>query len=201
MSKDEVDAVTWRKLIWLCILGLLTMAPVGVSVWLFSSELSEIRMNSQRAIEVIRNSQKGIPVEKPALIPSPDWTLIGLADNDAVTASYNSELATMRSFYNMINRRYFDSQLPRNVRFGLVRDRGDLASWHPEQKIIKINPTILVGNMRQAKLAVLHEMCHISRGILHGDEDANPFGGESHGEAFQAEMLRLANLGAFKGIW
>jgi len=55
--------------------------------------------------------------------------------------------------------------------------------------VIRVNPAVR-GWKALRNWVVLHEMAHI-----------HIYPNRNHGKKFQAEMLRLAQIGAFKDVW
>jgi Zn-dependent peptidase ImmA (M78 family) len=91
--------------------------------------------------------------------------------------------------FRLYNRKYFRNKLPKDTILGWRRMRS-LMGYQQGNKIV------LSKSYRRTdalwKFTLLHEMVHLK---LDGIPCAD------HGPLFQAEMLRLANLGAFKGLW
>ena len=93
--------------------------------------------------------------------------------------------------YRKYNKLYFDGALPQDVdvffspaedSYGQVQE--EAGGW-----TLQINPKYSPDH-RMWKMVLLHEMAHLA---------VHPY--PSHGAKFQAEMLRLATAGAFKGLW
>lgn len=96
----------------------------------------------------------------------------------------------LKRWYAKYNRLYFEEKLP-NASVWWEPTAGAYADcdlleggWR-----IRVNPSIS-GWVAMAKWSLLHEMVHIK---LH------PY--RKHGKKFNAEMLRLAEIGAFNDIW
>lgn len=100
-----------------------------------------------------------------------------------------TEDAALSAFAQEINKKYFESKLPKDIRvvwvapefFGEAEAISDV-----EGKTIYMNSSLRQFD-RQARITVMHEMCHF---VVTG-----------HGLLFQNEMVRLAREGAFWGIW
>lgn len=93
--------------------------------------------------------------------------------------------------YREFNKRWFDDALPHDVDvffspaedcYGQVQEED--GSW-----TLQINPKYFIDH-RIWKMVLLHEMAHLA---------VRPY--LRHGRAFQVEMTRLANKGAFRGLW
>lgn len=103
-------------------------------------------------------------------------------------------------WYRLFNRRYFQGELPvENV----------LLCWEPVEEcdadctkvheavtdketddfLIRIDPIFRTAE-RVAKMTLLHEMVHVKL-----------WPQTSHGARFQREVMRLAAVGAFRGLW
>lgn len=97
----------------------------------------------------------------------------------------------LRRWYRTFNRKWFADELPHeaDVFYAPLDDSIAEMTWDAaETPVIRIDPIFSIC-ARMVRLALLHEMAHIH---LHST---------SHGVLFQAEMLRLANAGAMKGLW
>ena len=96
----------------------------------------------------------------------------------------------LKRIYRSYNRRFFDGQLPDafiwwEVPAGAYADCQLIDGvWR-----VRINPS-LAGWPSIARWSLLHEQAHIK---LHPNRN--------HGRKFQQEMLRLAEAGAFVGLW
>lgn len=108
----------------------------------------------------------------------------------------------LKRLYDDYNRRYFDNKLPKQARIVPSRrmpKRSALGTTEYNPKYgeqafcVKINYK-LEKMLDIAKLTLLHEMCHIK--LLNYEK--NSF---IHGKQFNQEMRRLANIGAFDGLW
>ncbi len=113
-----------------------------------------------------------------------------------VLAAHNQTQAatqgTLTLLYATYNRVYFNGELPVGVRvvfetlpneMGETRKTGDTFTIYIDPSPNK--------SPRVAAMTLFHEMVHIK---LYG-KDFN------HGPAFQAEMQRLADAGAFRDLW
>lgn len=100
--------------------------------------------------------------------------------------------AHLKRLYAKYNRLYFDGELPTHTKVWWEPTSsayadvilGDDGVWK-----LRVNPSIS-GWLSIYKWALLHEMAHIK---LH------PY--QKHGRKFDAEMMRLAQMGAFKDVW
>jgi hypothetical protein len=92
--------------------------------------------------------------------------------------------------YRYYNRKYFFNSLPALGEFELRWDDipGSVMGMCSEDEIVISTKYQREGALWQ--MTLLHEMCHMKLGTRAG-----------HGPKFQAEMLRLAQAGAFKGNW
>jgi hypothetical protein len=98
----------------------------------------------------------------------------------------------LRRYYQTYNAKFFGGALPEDVDVIWAPHNGcsGVTIFEPNEDIvIKINPMYL-GDSCRGRLLLLHEMCHVKLGTR-----------VSHGPKFQAEMLRLAQIGAFKNLW
>ena len=97
----------------------------------------------------------------------------------------------LRRWYLKYNRLYFDNALPKNTRIWWEVPTGAYADCVEENGVwrVRINPS-LAGWPQLAKFTLLHELAHIK---------LSPYLG--HGEQFNAEMLVLAQKGAFNDLW
>lgn len=107
--------------------------------------------------------------------------------------------AQLQRWYDGTNEEYFANELPKNVevKWGDLTEKGDMG-----YSVIRADESWLITIDRktnptngQAELTEMHEICHVYL-YSKGDAEFN-----SHGDKFQACMLRLANQGAFKGLW
>ena len=109
----------------------------------------------------------------------------------------------LKRWYNAINKKWFDGQLPANteVWYEHVQDACAMVEYDgcdvtfdesTDTWLIRINPA-LAWSSRLARFALIHEMVHIAVGI----------GGKrkAHGAKFQYRMMLLAASGAFKDLW
>lgn len=98
--------------------------------------------------------------------------------------------AQLRRWYRSYNARWFGGKLPDDMDILYAPDDSayGVATCHENgSRVIQID-TAIAGS-RWAKFTLIHEMNH------HYTSD---FG---HGAGFQAGMIRLAIVGAFKWIW
>lgn len=99
--------------------------------------------------------------------------------------------ADLRRLYREYNRRWFHGRLPAaDIRFARI-DPGDLGvclvfAGTPEIRI----STDIRRWTKTVKCTLLHEMAHVALPVR-----------VEHGPRFEREMLRLAKLGAFCGLW
>lgn len=96
----------------------------------------------------------------------------------------------LKRWYANYNRFYFGGKLPRDMDVFYAPDdrvHGLAVKDVNGNCTIQID-TALMGT-RYAKWTLLHEMAHHATGDW------------GHGKRFQAQMLRLAIMGAFKKIW
>ena len=100
---------------------------------------------------------------------------------------------TLKKWFRTFNKRYFDGTLPNCVVFWepafVTGDELGEVKQEGERIILRIDPSIRFTSA-VTKLVLLHEMSHLRLWPYLG-----------HGRKFQAEMLRLAALGAFKNLW
>lgn len=97
-----------------------------------------------------------------------------------------------RSWFRVFNRRYFDGTLPPRTRLKFHqngRHWGWLIGDSVESCTLEMHHHCKADS-RVGRIYLLHEMAHLKLFPLEG-----------HGERFEAEMLRLANEGAFRGLW
>jgi hypothetical protein len=106
----------------------------------------------------------------------------------------------LKFFYRRFNKKFFHNQLPNNltVRFASPAQFTQKGLGKRTCAITLIEDgkayAIIVKKTRgktwaYIKADLLHEMVHVKNPRL------------AHGPRFQKEMLRLAQIGAFKGIW
>ncbi|WP_446744312.1 hypothetical protein [Silvibacterium acidisoli] len=98
----------------------------------------------------------------------------------------------LRRWYLDFNRRFHGGDLPDDVDVIYAPATGCLGRIdfdYADAATITINPACAF-DMCMVKLTLHHEMAHLKVGTKH-----------KHGKVFQAEMLRLATLGAFRGLW
>lgn len=104
----------------------------------------------------------------------------------------------LKRYFNSYNKRFFGNKLPKNtvVKFARIspRDMGECYSFL-DPPIIRIDPNLREYNCI-ARLVLVHEMAHLSVRAIYGGKTRG-----DHGPEFQAEMLRLAAMGALKGLW
>ena len=134
------------------------------------------------------------------------WTIVNasqVAPPDKVQQEKDAKIIKeLTDFYRAANRVYFRDVLTKNKPIGLVSGESYWAMYSPfftdnsSSKEINVDRSIATGNLRYAKLALLHEMAHAYVDLLNNSSEGDP-----HGEKFQKEMRRLANLGAFEGLW
>lgn len=101
--------------------------------------------------------------------------------------------AKLKAYYKRYNKKYFGGKLPDiNIRFGETHRKFVIAETiflggHPSSIVIyrkfKRWDKIVLQSL-------LHEMVHVSLPVK-----------IVHGPKFEAEMQRLAKLGAFKNVW
>lgn len=103
----------------------------------------------------------------------------------------------LKERYDKYNRKYFGNQLPKETKvtwMGRKGHVGDFVVLSSGAIVILINPLLRkLKTEKYALLTLLHEMCHLSLWCQRSRA--------SHGPKFQAEMKRLASLGAFETIW
>lgn len=92
-----------------------------------------------------------------------------------------------------LNRKYFEGALPK---LQVLWDEdgeyyGRTTDVDGPLRIILTRKWHMDGRME--KMTLLHEMCHVKLW--------NTSVATRHGKPFEAEMIRLAVLGAFKGVW
>jgi hypothetical protein len=111
----------------------------------------------------------------------------------------------IQRFYRMANRRYWHGRLPLDVK---VRWDAKLYAKERAIGIMQSVPGVGVLIVLSTKLrccaglvglVMLHEMAHLA--ILARAGNFGAGGRDSHGAAFQREMVRLAKAGAFKNLW
>jgi hypothetical protein len=101
----------------------------------------------------------------------------------------------LEKLFSIYNEIHFGGKLP-SVRVNWSRDetrQGRFGSVHRDSGAIAI-ASDLRRYLKFAASTLLHEMCHLC--LKHSGFKRN-----LHGSAFQAQMLRLANKGAFHELW
>lgn len=104
----------------------------------------------------------------------------------------------LRRWYRAFNVKWWAGELPEDVEvfFGTCEKDHGMYAYSEDYLDEKVSGFELcvdhrwVDDDRIAKWWLLHEMAHLA---------VMPFAG--HGDVFQNEMKRLAQAGAFKGIW
>jgi hypothetical protein len=94
----------------------------------------------------------------------------------------------LRRAYLFYNRKYFNNDLPPDAEIVWEQLPTTLLGYQQGEKIA-INAKLKSAYVLY-RMTLLHEMCH-----LHLPD------GVKHGKRFQDEMRRLANEGAFDGLW
>lgn len=97
----------------------------------------------------------------------------------------------LQKTYRLFNRKYFGNKLPRNARLRWADLKG-MMGYQRGQEIVIDRKDRKRDSVWRGTL--LHEMVHLAL------PDSKPIGG-FHGKDFQKEMMRIARLGALKGIW
>lgn len=100
----------------------------------------------------------------------------------------------LRRCYLRYNARYFGGKLDKNLEVIFTRLPIDTygSSEHFEGEWQKIHINRVFGDHDKfIKMVLLHEMVHVS--FIPPNFN--------HGPRFEAEMLRLAKAGAFRGLW
>jgi hypothetical protein len=98
----------------------------------------------------------------------------------------------LRRWYREFNRRFFSAALPEDIDLlyaPVERCLADVTFCPAQEFVLRINPRYAIDT-RVVRLTLLHEMAHVKLW---------PY--RTHGPQFEAEMQRLANIGAFKGLW
>ena|ERR1700744_668168 len=97
----------------------------------------------------------------------------------------------LRRWYREYNQKWFSGELPEDtdVLYAPIEGTHGDALGHADQSVIRINPACAIDS-RIIRMTLLHEMVHVALW---------PY--NTHGARFEAEMLRLAAAGAFKGLW
>lgn len=95
----------------------------------------------------------------------------------------------LRRWFRQYNRRYFGGYLPRDAKLSWTPIEQCWGQSYGEPPTIEISPACGVDS-RLARMTLLHEMVHLS---------LYPY--RAHGPKFEAEMRRLAQAGAMKGLW
>lgn len=106
----------------------------------------------------------------------------------------------LRRAYLKYSDRYFESKLPFGLTVYWEPASGNLGETFEIETLddtggepelgIRIDPVLRFSG-KMWRFTLLHEMCHVK---MYPDF-------LSHGKKFQQEMMRLANLGAFKKLW
>lgn len=116
---------------------------------------------------------------------------------------WNPDNKWLQLKFKLFNKRYFDGELPKET---LVIWRKPFEEGHAAEFVefqdgrllILLNPVLKkIGAESFSLLSLLHEMCHLS--LWYQGKRKSVYTG--HGVPFQAEMLTLANKGAFSGLW
>jgi hypothetical protein len=98
----------------------------------------------------------------------------------------------LKRWFREYNRKHFDGALPANticVYQTIEGAHGTCIRGGDSIFVIRINPDFPRCRAKR-RFDLLHEMVHVKL-----------WPSISHGKAFDAEMLRLANAGALKGLW
>lgn len=95
-------------------------------------------------------------------------------------------------WYREYNSKWFSAELPDEIDILYAPVEGCFADVTPcraQEFILRIDPRF-AHDSATVRMTLLHEMVHIK---------VQPY--RWHGVRFQEEMQRLANAGAFKGLW
>lgn len=104
--------------------------------------------------------------------------------------------AQLQRWYEGVNEEYFANKLPKDttVQWGDLSNSKDVGTTlrRPDGTYaIWIDP-VQNPNKRSAALTAYHEMCHVAGPVADFS---------THGPRFQACMLHLAEVGAFRELW
>ena len=91
--------------------------------------------------------------------------------------------------YRFYNREYFENRLPRRMKVRFVKSLREKTMGDVSEDEIRVSRYYCRAE-NTALFVLLHEMAHLKVGRRY-----------SHGFKFQAEMARLARVGAFLDIW
>jgi len=103
----------------------------------------------------------------------------------------------LEQLYAEYNDLYFGGGLPTiPVKWGKVHKShaAEFVTYEDGTLAIVISPKLKTYTC-WAYLTLIHEMAHVKLRNFKGDD------GDLHGPKFQREMKRLANAGAFNGLW
>lgn len=104
---------------------------------------------------------------------------------------------TLKRMFDQYNRRFFRNRLPNDtiVRWSSnIKWEGDEGQYNADDPPLIEICSSLKRKTRQRNFTLLHEM-------VHADHDNREINCEHHGKLFNRDMLRLACIGAFNGLW
>jgi hypothetical protein len=114
----------------------------------------------------------------------------------------------LQSDYYEYNDKLFWGALPHaTVEWADLSQTADMGSTktRPDGSIVILIDPKLNPAARQARMTLLHEMCHISnwkkRPIIPGSILQESYGLDGHGPAFDGCMLGIAKQSGFKDLW
>lgn len=112
------------------------------------------------------------------------------------SAEKNYTNAQLQRWYEGVNEEYFANKLPKDTTIKWadltpLKDMGTTMRRSDGGFAILLDP-VQNPNKRTAALTAYHEMCHVAVPVSSFEE---------HGAKFQACMLHLAEVGAFKDLW
>jgi len=134
------------------------------------------------------------------------WALLLAVQHGVVMPSpvHNSD-PQLKAWYQESNAAYFDNKLPdipiywEKLPSGVYAETACPLSWPTDGNadlcVIRVSEVFRQRALLPIAVhAVLHESCHVE-----DHRHARPL--DSHGDQWQACMLRLATAGAFKDLW
>lgn len=105
------------------------------------------------------------------------------------------------------NKQYFSGRLPEcDIKWADLKEFGHQGVRYVQKRSrgrIEMEPRFYIRIAKDTrskestwKMTLLHELCHLKLRNKDGFHQ-----GRDHGHKFQREMKRLANMGAFNGLW
>lgn len=116
-------------------------------------------------------------------------------------------LTDLELWFRIYNKRYFRNSLPEcEIKWADLKWFGHQGVRYVRKRAngrVELEPRYYIRIAKDTRglrstwhMTLLHELCHLK--LRDGDGQHQ---GRDHGHKFQREMKRLANMGAFNGLW